>query len=65
MQETKNPEISIIIPVYNVEPYIRRCLDSIKAQTLLTLKPLLLMTHRLMEVLKLLWNLLRVIQDLR
>ena len=33
MQETKNPEISIIIPVYNVEPYIRRCLDSIKAQT--------------------------------
>lgn len=33
MQETKNPEISIIIPVYNVEPYIKKCLDSVKAQT--------------------------------
>src|SRR5690554_4118703 len=28
-----NPEISIIIPVYNVEKYISRCLDSILNQT--------------------------------
>lgn len=28
-----NPLISIIIPVYNVEDYIRQCLDSILAQT--------------------------------
>lgn len=28
-----NPLISIIIPVYNVEPFIRRCLDSIINQT--------------------------------
>ena len=28
-----NPSISIIIPVYNVEKYIRRCIDSIIAQT--------------------------------
>ncbi len=27
------PEISIIIPVYNVEPYLRQCLDSIVNQT--------------------------------
>jgi len=28
------PKISIIIPVYNVEPYLRQCLDSVVAQTL-------------------------------
>jgi len=28
------PEISIIIPVYNVEPYLRQCLDSVVNQTL-------------------------------
>lgn len=27
------PRISIIVPVYNVEPYLRRCVDSIFAQT--------------------------------
>ncbi|OZU89279.1 capsular biosynthesis protein [Virgibacillus indicus] len=27
------PAISIIVPVYNIEPYIRKCLDSILAQT--------------------------------
>ena len=27
------PEISIIVPVYKVEPYIHRCIDSILAQT--------------------------------
>ena len=28
-----SPKINIIVPVYNVEKYIRRCLDSIAAQT--------------------------------
>ncbi len=29
----KNPEFSVIVPVYNSESYFRRCLDSILAQT--------------------------------
>ena len=29
----KNPQISIIIPVYNVEKYIDRCIQSILNQT--------------------------------
>ncbi|MDD6929024.1 MAG: glycosyltransferase, partial [Bacteroidales bacterium] len=27
------PKISVIIPIYNVEKYLRRCLDSVVAQT--------------------------------
>ena len=27
-----NPKISVIVPVYNVEKYLRRCIDSILAQ---------------------------------
>ena len=29
----KNPKISVIVPVYNVEQYLHRCIDSILAQT--------------------------------
>lgn len=29
-----NPKISIIVPVYKVEPYLHKCIDSILAQTL-------------------------------
>ena len=28
-----NPKISVIVPVYNEEKYLRRCIDSILAQT--------------------------------
>ena len=31
---SEQPEISIIVPVYNVEKYLRQCLDSLSAQTL-------------------------------
>ena len=29
-----NPAVSVILPVFNVEPYIRECLDSVTGQTL-------------------------------
>lgn len=32
--EVKKPGVSVIIPVYNVEKYLRECLDSIVGQTL-------------------------------
>ena len=28
-----NPKISVIVPIYNVEPYLRECLDSVVNQT--------------------------------
>lgn len=28
------PKVSVVIPVYNVEPYLRQCLDSVVGQTL-------------------------------
>lgn len=28
------PKVSVIIPIYNTEPYLRECLDSVVNQTL-------------------------------
>lgn len=36
------PELSVIIPVYNVENYLRRCVDSIRKQTLSNLEIILI-----------------------
>ena len=33
MEQVKKPLISVIVPIYKVEPYLRRCLDSLLAQT--------------------------------
>lgn len=33
-QMKKQPLISVLIPVYNVEKYLRECLDSVISQTL-------------------------------
>lgn len=33
MSEKENELVSVVVPVYNVEPYLRRCLDSIINQT--------------------------------
>ena len=34
MEEKMNPAISVVIPVYNVEAYLRECVDSVLCQTM-------------------------------
>lgn len=33
-----NPTISVIVPIYNVEPYIQKCVDSLRNQTFTDLR---------------------------
>ena len=33
MDKSSTPLISIVVPVYNVEKYLQRCIDSILAQS--------------------------------
>lgn len=39
---TQNEKISVVVPVYNVEPYIEKCIDSILAQTYRNMEVLLI-----------------------
>ena len=32
-EATDKPFLTIVVPVYNVEPYLERCLDSLLSQT--------------------------------
>ena len=34
MSKIMEPLISVIVPIYNVEKYVRKCLDSLKNQTM-------------------------------
>lgn len=42
MGERKMPKVSVIIPIYNNEKYIERCLDSLVAQTLTDIQVLMI-----------------------
>lgn len=41
MKETNNPLISVVVPVYKVEPYLEKCVESILAQTYSNLEVIL------------------------
>ena len=40
--ESNNCKVSVVVPVYNVEAYLRRCVDSILAQTVEGLEVILI-----------------------
>ena len=37
------PKVSIIVPIYKVEPYLKRCIDSLTSQTLSDLEIILVL----------------------
>lgn len=41
MMAESNPLISVIIPVYNVAKYVRRCIESVERQTYRSLEVIL------------------------
>ena len=48
----KYPLISVIVPVYNVEQYLRQCLDSVLNQTYQEIEVLLIMMVRQMLLMR-------------
>ena len=45
LAEMKNPKVSIIVPVYNVEKYLAECLESILSQTFTEFECILVDDH--------------------
>lgn len=43
-------KVSIIVPVYNVEKYLRKCLDSLVNQTMQDIEVILVMMHHQITV---------------
>ena len=41
MDSSSKPKVSVIVPIYNVEKYLRKCVDSILAQTLTDIEVIL------------------------
>ena len=42
MVTDSKPKVSIVIPVYNVEKYLMRCMDSVRKQTYTKLQIILI-----------------------
>ncbi len=57
--------VSIIVPVYNVEKYIERCIDSILEQSYEEIEVLLLMMDQQIIVVRYVMKLRRKINELR
>ena len=47
-----NPKISVIVPVYNVEQFLPRCINSILAQTFTDFEVLLIQGEFVMSMLR-------------
>ena len=42
MSATASPKVSVIVPVYNIIPYLPRCVESLRTQTYENLEILLI-----------------------
>ncbi len=56
-------KISVIVPIYKVEPFIARCAKSLMEQTLTDVEYILLMMPHQMEVLRCYLKYLQIIQN--
>ena len=52
MGDINKPEISIIIPIYNVEKYLSRCLGSVEKQTFKDFEVIMLLKNSVLKLMK-------------